>query len=93
MIPLVVLWLGIGEESKILLVAIGVLFPVYINTLDGIRFSVDNGLIEMGNVYGLPSTSLFWRVVLPGALPSILVGLRYALGIIFRLKVTCHAGY
>ena len=51
MIPLVVLWFGIGEESKIFLVAIGVLFPVYINTLHGIR-SVDNGLIEMGNVYG-----------------------------------------
>lgn len=82
MIPLVVLWFGIGEESKIFLVAIGVLFPVYINTLHGIR-SVDNGLIEMGNVYGLRSASLFWRVVLPGALPSILVGLRYALGIMW----------
>ncbi|WP_127589909.1 ABC transporter permease subunit [Paenibacillus lautus] len=82
MIPLVVLWFGIGEESKIFLVAIGVLFPVYINTLHGIR-SVDNGLIEMGNVYGLRSASLFWKVVLPGALPSILVGLRYALGIMW----------
>ncbi|MGC6585036.1 ABC transporter permease subunit [Paenibacillus sp. Dod16] len=82
MIPLVVLWFGIGEESKIFLVAIGVLFPVYINTLHGIR-SVDNGLIEMGNVYRLRSASLFWRVVLPGALPSILVGLRYALGIMW----------
>ncbi|MGV2806117.1 ABC transporter permease subunit, partial [Clostridium perfringens] len=82
MIPLVVLWFGIGEESKIFLVAIGVLFPVYINTMHGIR-SVDNGLIEMGNVYGLRSASLFWKVVLPGALPSILVGLRYALGIMW----------
>lgn len=82
MIPLVVLWFGIGEESKIFLVAVGVLFPVYINTLHGIR-SVDNGLIEMGNVYGLRSASLFWKVVLPGALPSILVGLRYALGIMW----------
>lgn len=82
MIPLVVLWFGIGEESKIFLVAIGVLFPVYINTLHGIR-SVDHGLIEMGSVYGLRTASLFWKIVLPGALPSILVGLRYALGIMW----------
>lgn len=82
MIPLVVLWFGIGEESKIFLVAVGVLFPVYINTLHGIR-SVDNGLIEMGSVYGLRTASLFWKIVLPGALPSILVGLRYALGIMW----------
>ncbi|KOP64845.1 alkanesulfonate transporter permease subunit [Bacillus sp. FJAT-18019] len=82
MIPLVVLWFGIGEESKIFLVAIGVLFPVYINTLHGIR-SVDSGLIEMGKVYGLRPASLLWRVILPGALPSILVGLRYALGIMW----------
>lgn len=82
MIPLVVLWFGIGEESKIFLVAVGVLFPVYINTLHGIR-SVDNGLIEMGSVYGLRTASLFLKIVLPGALPSILVGLRYALGIMW----------
>lgn len=82
MIPLVVLWFGIGEESKIFLVAIGVLFPVYVNTVHGIR-SVDTGLIEMGKVYGLRSASLFWKVVLPGALPSILVGIRYALGIMW----------
>ncbi|MED1471815.1 aliphatic sulfonate ABC transporter permease SsuC [Bacillus salipaludis] len=82
MIPIVVLWFGIGEESKIFLVALGVLFPVYVNTIHGIR-SVDNGLIEMGKVYGLRSASLFWKVVLPGALPSILVGIRYALGIMW----------
>ena len=52
LIPIVILWFGVGEEAKIFLVAIGILFPIYINTYHGIR-SVDKGLIEMANVYGL----------------------------------------
>jgi sulfonate transport system permease protein len=82
LIPLVILWFGIGEEAKLFLVALGVSFPVYLNTFHGIR-SVDPGLIEMGRVYGLRRISLFWQVVLPGSLPSILVGVRYALGIMW----------
>ncbi|AFC30146.1 SsuC [Paenibacillus mucilaginosus 3016] len=82
LIPLVILWFGIGEEAKLFLVALGVSFPVYLNTFHGIR-SVDPGLIEMGRVYGLKGPALFWKVILPGALPSILVGVRYALGIMW----------
>ena len=82
MIPLVILWFGIDEASKLFLVAIGVLFPIYYNTFHGIR-TVDGGLIEMGRVMGLSRAALIWHVVLPGALPSILVGLRYALGIMW----------
>ena len=82
LIPLVILWFGIGEEAKLFLVALGVFFPIYANTLHGIR-SVDPGLVEMGRVYGMSRTELFTRVVLPGALPSIFVGLRYALGIMW----------
>ncbi|OUM86819.1 MAG: alkanesulfonate transporter permease subunit [Bacillus thermozeamaize] len=89
MIPLVILWFGIGEEAKVFLVTIGVLFPVYVNTLHGIR-SVDQGLMEMGRVYGLRSWSLFWQVVLPGALPSILVGVRYALGIMWLTLIVAE---
>ncbi|HEV8261785.1 MAG TPA: aliphatic sulfonate ABC transporter permease SsuC [Burkholderiales bacterium] len=81
-IPLVILWFGIGEEAKIFLVAIGSLFPIYLNTFHGIR-TVDRGLVEMARVYGLTPTALFLRVILPGALPSILVGLRFALGIMW----------
>lgn len=81
-IPLVILWFGIDETAKIFLVAFGVLFPIYLNTFHGIR-TVDKGLIEMAQVYGLDHRALFWRVILPGALPSILVGLRYALGIMW----------
>jgi sulfonate transport system permease protein len=80
LIPLVILWFGIGEEAKIFLVALGSFFPIYVNTLHGVR-SVDPHLIEMGRAYGMSRCVLIRRVVLPGALPSIFVGLRYGLGI------------
>ncbi|MDR2690089.1 MAG: aliphatic sulfonate ABC transporter permease SsuC [Azoarcus sp.] len=79
LIPLLILWFGIGEEGKLFLVALGVFFPIYINTFHGIR-SVDPALVEMGRSYGLNGGELFRQVILPGALPNILVGVRYALG-------------
>lgn len=82
LIPLVILWFGIGEEAKLFLVSSGVLFPIYINTFHGIR-SIDSGLIEMGKVYGLNPAQLFWHIIVPGALPSILVGVRFSLGIMW----------
>ena len=80
LIPIVILWFGIEEGAKIFLVALGTFFPIYLNTFHGIR-SVDKGLIEMGKVYGLKGFTLFSQVIFPGALASILVGVRYALGI------------
>ncbi|MFA5122066.1 ABC transporter permease subunit [Zavarzinia sp.] len=88
-IPLVILWFGIGEGAKIFLVAIGALFPIYLNTYHGIR-TVDPALIEMGRVYGLSRRELFWRVVLPGALPSILVGFRFSLGIVWLTLIVAE---
>jgi len=88
-IPLVILWFGIDESAKIFLVSIGVLFPVYLNTFHGIRM-VDRGLIEMGRVYGLGPVALYLRIILPGALPSILVGLRYALGIMWLTLIVAE---
>jgi sulfonate transport system permease protein len=88
-IPLVILWFGIGETSKIFLVTVGVLFPIYLNTYYGIR-TVDRGLVEMARVYGLSRFALFWRVILPGALPSVLVGLRYALGIMWLTLIVAE---
>jgi sulfonate transport system permease protein len=82
LIPLVILWFGIGEEAKIFLVVIGVMFPIYLNTYHGIR-TVDSGLIEMGRVYGLNPLQVFTKIVFPAALPSILVGVRFALGIMW----------
>ena len=82
LIPLVILWFGIGEEAKIFLVALGVLFPIYLNTYHGIK-SVDQGLIEMGRVYGLSEVSLFFHIIFPSALSSILVGIRFSLGMMW----------
>ncbi|WP_152655513.1 aliphatic sulfonate ABC transporter permease SsuC [Oceanobacillus sp. CFH 90083] len=82
LIPLIILWFGIGEEGKVFLIALGVLFPIYLNTFHGIR-SVDRDYIEMGKNYGLSKVEVFRKIILPGALPSILVGLRYALGIMW----------
>lgn len=89
LIPLVILWFGIGEEARLFLVALGVMFPVYLNTYHGIR-SVDPGLIEMGKVYGLRPLELFWQIILPGALPSILVGVRFALGIMWLTLIVAE---
>ncbi|MFL9907025.1 aliphatic sulfonate ABC transporter permease SsuC [Paraburkholderia sp. RL17-337-BIB-A] len=82
MIPLVILWFGIEEEAKLFLVALGVFFPIYVNTFHGIR-SVDANLVEMARSYGVKGFALYRHVILPGALPSILVGVRFALGLMW----------
>ena len=79
LVPLFILWLGIGETPKIALVALGSAFPVYLTLFAGIR-GVDPKLAEAGRVFGLDRRGLIRHVILPGALPSGLVGLRYALG-------------
>ena len=89
MIPLVILWFGIDEGAKLFLVALGVFFPIYINTLHGVR-TVDPHLIEMAESYGMRPGALFSRVILPGALPSIFVGLRYALGIMWLTLIVAE---
>ncbi len=89
LIPLVILWFGIDEEAKIFLVALGVFFPIYVNTQHGVR-SVDPHLLEMGRAYGMSRTALFLRVVLPGSLPSIFVGLRYGLGIMWLTLIVAE---
>ena len=89
LIPLVILWFGIGETARLFLVALGVAFPIYINTYHGVR-SVDAGLIEMSKTYGLTTWHLFRQVILPGALPSILVGVRYALGIMWLTLIVAE---
>jgi sulfonate transport system permease protein len=80
LIPLFILWFGIGETPKVALVALGVAFPLYLNTFAGIR-SVDGRLTEAGRVLRLSRTALIRHVILPGALPQTLVGLRQSLGV------------
>jgi sulfonate transport system permease protein len=89
LIPLVILWFGIDEGAKLFLVALGVFFPIYLNTLHGVR-SVDPQFIEMGRSYGMPQVDIFRRIILPGALPSIFVGVRFGLGVMWLTLVVAE---
>ena len=89
LIPLVILWFGIDEAAKLFLVALGVFFPIYLNTFHGIR-SVDQGLVEMARSYGLSGWPLYRQVILPGALPSILVGVRFSLGFMWVILIVAE---
>jgi sulfonate transport system permease protein len=89
LIPLVILWFGIDETSKLFLVSIGVFFPIYLNAFHGIR-AVDKDLIEMAKSYGLSGWPLYRDVILPGALPSILVGVRFSLGLVWVLLIVAE---
>lgn len=89
LIPVVILVLGINEGAKISLVAVGCMFPVYVNTFHGIT-SVDPNLIEMGKSYGLNKRQMFTKIIFPGALPTILMGLRYALGVMWTTLIVAE---
>jgi len=79
-IPLIVLWFGIGESSKIIVIVIAAYFPILLNTMNGIK-RTDKKLIEVGNMYNLSKWKLFTKIYFPSALPSIFVGLKLGLGI------------
>ncbi|MDA8453392.1 aliphatic sulfonate ABC transporter permease SsuC [Acidovorax sp. GBBC 3334] len=89
LIPLVILWFGIDESAKLFLIAVSVFFPIYLNTFHGIR-NVDPGLIEMGRTYGLSRWQLYREVILPGSLSSILVGLRFSLGLMWVILIVAE---
>ncbi|KLL10521.1 ABC transporter permease [Protofrankia coriariae] len=96
LIPLFIIWFGIGETPKIALVAFGVAFPLYINTYAGIR-NVDSSLVEAARTVGLTRLGLIRHVILPGALPNVLVGLRFSLAIswlalIFAEQINANQG-
>jgi sulfonate transport system permease protein len=96
LIPLLIVWLGVGETPKIALIALGVCFPLYINLLAGIR-SADPGLLEVGRTLGLSRIGLVLHVVLPSALPNALVGVRIALGtswlaLVFAEQISATSG-
>lgn len=79
-VPLFLLWMGIYETSKITLIAIGVLFPVYLNLMSGIQ-TVDKKLLEVGNVFGLTAFQMIRRIIIPATLPAYIVGLRSGLSL------------
>ncbi|MEF9907147.1 ABC transporter permease [Streptomyces sp. P9-A2] len=86
LVPLMIAWFGIGEEPKILLVALGTFFPIYLNTVTGIR-GVDPKLLQLGRSYGLGRWSLVRDIAVPGAMPTILSGIRYSLGVAWMTLV------
>lgn len=96
LIPLFIIWFGIGEAPKVAIITLGVTFPLYLNVYAGIR-GVDAQLVEAGESLGLSRWGLVRHVVLPGALPGALTGLRYSLGIawlalVFAEQVNADSG-
>ena len=96
LIPLFIIWFGIGEAPKIAIITLGVTFPLYLNVYAGIR-GVDAQLTEAGESLGLSRWGLVRHVVLPGALPGVMTGLRYSLGIawlalVFAEQINADAG-
>lgn len=88
-LPLIVLWLGIGAPAKILVISKSVFFPIFLNTLQGIR-NVEKHHIELANVLTLTRWQMVRKVILPSALPNILVSLRYAAGLAWALVVVAE---
>ncbi|TFZ33225.1 ABC transporter permease subunit, partial [Pseudomonas syringae] len=80
LVPLFILWFGIGEFTKVALIVMGTTLPVYLNLFSGIR-NIDPKLIEAANTLGLSRRELLWPVILPGSLPAFVVGLRFSQGI------------
>ena len=87
--PLFIVWFGIGETPKVALIAFASLFPVYLNLYAGIR-GVDVRLIEGARSLGLTRAELIWHVILPGALPNLLTGLRYSLSVAILVLVVAE---
>src|ERR1700722_13398804 len=89
LIPVFIVWFGIGELPKVILIALGAAIPLYLNTFAGIR-GVDARLAEAGRALGLRRTEMIWHVILPGALPQALTGLRQSLGVAWLALVVAE---
>ena len=88
-VPLFLLWLGIGESSKVALIAVGVFFPVYLNLLTGVQ-AIDPRWIEVGQLFRYERFELARHVLIPAALPAYLSGLRGGLGLGFMFVVAAE---
>ena len=89
LVPLFIIWFGIGEGSKIATLAFGVFFPTVISTAAGVD-SVPRGLVRMGQAFGLRRTTILRRIILPGAMPAILAGFRVTTSIAIILLVAAE---
>lgn len=89
LLPLFILWFGIGESSKVATIAFGVFFPTVVACYGGVD-GVDRTLVRMGRSFGLSSWAILWKIVLPGALPAILSGFRISASIGIILLVAAE---
>ncbi|NPV93310.1 MAG: ABC transporter permease [Firmicutes bacterium] len=85
-IPMLILWFGIGEASKLIVIVLAAFFPIFLNTLNGVQYS-DGKLLEVGRTFGFSPREQFVRIILPAALPYILVGMRLGLGYSWRALI------
>lgn len=83
LIPMLILWFGIGEESKIIIIVLASFFPIFTSTLKGIR-NCDSKLIEVGRVFEFLKLQIIFKIIIPNAILDIAVGLKLALGYSFR---------
>lgn len=88
-VPLLLLWLGIDETSKVVLIAIGAFFPVYVNGVAAIR-NIDRKLVEVGQMYGFSARRLTLRILLPAAMPGLFTGLRSGLSMAWMFLVAAE---
>ncbi|MDR2635545.1 MAG: ABC transporter permease [Campylobacteraceae bacterium] len=88
-LPLIVVWLGLGAPAKVLIIAKAVFFPIFLNTLQGIR-NIDKNYIELANVLKLSKRQLVAKVIFPSILPSIAVSLRYSAGLAWAIVVVAE---
>jgi sulfonate transport system permease protein len=89
LIPFFIIWFGIGEVPKVALVAVAAVFPIYLTFYAGIR-AVDPKLVELAKIIGLSRGALIRHVILPGALPTALVGVRYSMGVSWLILVAAE---
>lgn len=85
-IPMLILWFGIGETSKLIIIVLASFFPIFLNTLNGVVYC-DNKLLEVGRSFGFSARDQFTRIILPATLPYILMGMRLGLGYSWRSLV------
>lgn len=89
LIPLFILWFGVGEFAKILMISLGCFFPVYVNTFLGIR-SVELKLFEVSKIFQYTRLQLITKLIIPAALPNILLGIRLSLGVAWLVLVVAE---
>ncbi|SJQ17143.1 ABC transporter permease [Clostridioides difficile] len=83
LIPMLILWFGIGEESKIIIIVLASFFPIFTSTFKGIK-NCDSKLIEVGRVFEFSKLQIIFKIIIPNAILDIAVGLKLALGYSFR---------